>query len=73
MRVNHLNARHTILVGDQEKTNFEMNEWLHDDVKIRRKKRTWWIMALVLGAIALAFLIWHFYSNGWSIGNQTKL
>jgi hypothetical protein len=74
VRVNRQNAKHVLLVGDQEKTNFEMNEWLHDDeLRARRKKRSWWIIALVLGAIAVAILIWHFYSNGWSIGNQTKL
>jgi hypothetical protein len=74
VRVNRQNAKHVLLVGDQEKTNFEMNEWLHDDeLRARRKKRSWWIIALVLGAIAVAILIWHFYSNGWSIGNQAKL
>jgi hypothetical protein len=74
VRVNRQNAKHVLLVGDQEKTNFEMNEWLHEDeLKARRKKRSWWIIALVLAAVAVTILIWHIYSNGWSFSNQTKL
>jgi len=55
MRVNRHNASHTLLVGDQEKTNFEMNEWLSEEAESRRD-RTWWIIAIVLGAIALGSL-----------------
>ena len=73
MRVNRQNAQHTILVGDQEKTNFEMNEWLHDEEAGRATKKSWWIPALVLAIIILALLGWHFYANGWSLGNQIKL
>jgi len=72
LRVNRHNASHTLLVGDQEKTNFEMNEWLHDEATHRRK-RSWWIIALILAVIALSLLSWHFYANGWSFGNQQKL
>jgi len=72
MRVNRHNASHTLLVGDQEKTNFEMNEWLSEEAESRRD-RTWWIIAIVLGAIALGILAWQFYSSGWSIGNQQHL
>jgi hypothetical protein len=72
LRVNRQNAQHTLLVGDQERTNTEMNEWLLDD-EAGKPKRSWWIIALVLGAVVLALLGWHFYTNGWSIGNQNKL
>ena len=71
-RVNRQNAQHTLLVGDQERTNTEMNELLHDD-HLSRRKRSWWIVAAILAAAALALLGWHFYSNGWSFGNQNKL
>jgi hypothetical protein len=73
MRVNRQNAQHTILVGDQEKTNFEMNEWLHDEEAGKKTKKSWWIPALILAIIILAVLGWHFYANGWSLGNQIKL
>jgi hypothetical protein len=71
VRVNRQDAQHTLLVGDQERTNVEMNEWLHEE-GVSRKKGSWWIIALVLGLIALAILGWHFYSNGWTTGNQMK-
>lgn len=73
IRINRQNAQHTLLVGDQERTNIEMNEWLHDEEAAGKKKRTWWIIALVLTILALAALGWHFYVNGWSIGNQRTL
>lgn len=71
MRVNRQDAQHTLLVGDRERTSGEMNEWLHDDNPGRRQ-RAWWIIALVLGIIALAILGWHFYTHGWITGNQLK-
>jgi hypothetical protein len=71
MRVNRQDAQHTLLVGDQERTNVEMNEWLQEE-GVSRKKGSWWIIALVLGLVALAILGWHFYSNGWATGNQMK-
>jgi hypothetical protein len=71
MRVNRLNAQHTLLVGDRERTSDEMNEWLHDDVQ-RRRRIAWWVIALVLAVAGLAFLGWYFYSHGLSTGNQTK-
>lgn len=72
VRVNRQNAQHTLLVGDQERTNTEMNEWLHDEQGSGRS-RSWWIIAIVTAVIALALLGWHFYSNGWSFGNQNKI
>jgi hypothetical protein len=73
IRVNRQNAQHTLLVGDQERTNVEMNEWLLEDEVVNKRKRSWWIIALVLALLALIALGWHFYSNGWSIGNQNSL
>jgi len=72
LRVNRQDASHTLIVGDQEKTNFEMNEWLLEDAA-HNNRRSWRIAALVLGIITLALLVWHFYVNGWSFGNQQKL
>ena len=70
-RVNRLDAQHVLLVGDQERTNVEMNEWLAEEEGVRRRK-PWWVIALIVGIIALALLGWHFYANGWTFGNQTK-
>jgi hypothetical protein len=71
MRVNRQDAVHTLLVGDRERTSGEMNEWLQEE-NARPKKFRWWIIALILAVAGLAVLAWHFYTNGWSTGNQTK-
>ena len=72
MRVNHQNESHILLVGDQERTNVQMNEWLQEEAA-HSKGISWWIVALILGGLGLAVLAWHFYSEGWSIGNQMRL
>jgi hypothetical protein len=72
MRVNRQNEAHMMLVGDQEKTNVQMNEWLHEEAA-HRKKISWWVIALILGGLALGVLAWHFFTEGWSIGNQMRL
>jgi hypothetical protein len=71
MRVNRQNESHTLLVGDRERTNVEMNEWLHEEGG-GRTKIAWWVIALILGGLGLAVLAWHVYSEGWTIGNQMK-
>ena len=71
MRVNRQNAQHTLLVGDRERTSEEMNEWLHDDAR-RRRRVAWWVIALIIAIAGLAFLGWYFYSHGLSTGNQNK-
>jgi len=72
MRVNRQDAQHTLLVGDRERTSGEMTEWRKEEVA-RRAKIPWWIIAVILAVIGLAVLAWHFYTQGFSTGNQTKL
>jgi hypothetical protein len=74
-QVIHPNAQHVLLVGDRERTNFEMNEWLNKDAG-PRKKIGWWVYALILSALAIGVLIFHFANNGWrinSVSNQQVL
>jgi hypothetical protein len=71
MRVNRQDAQHTLLVGDRERTSGEMNEWLLEE-NANRRRIPWWVWALVLAVVGLAVLGWHFYTNGWAIGNQLK-
>ena len=73
-RVIHADATHSILVGDKEKTNYEMTELLQDQVYV--EKESWWIYALILAAIGLSILFFHLYSNNmrWGVtGNQQKI
>ena len=72
MRVSHHDAQHTLLVGDRERTSGEMTEWRKEE-GARRAKFPWWIIAVILGVLGLAFLGWYFYTHGFSTGNQTKL
>jgi hypothetical protein len=68
-------AQHVLLVGDTERTNVEMNEWLQQEAE-PKTKRAWWLYALIIGAIALSVVIYHFSSHGWHIdsaGNQQQL
>ena len=72
VKVKHQDAVHTLLVGDQERTSGEMNEWLHEEAA-SRKRLSWWVVALVLVVIGLAILAWHFYTHGFSTANQSTL
>jgi hypothetical protein len=71
MRVSRQDAQHNLVVGDRERTSGEMNEWLHDHAKPRRRL-SWWVIAIVLAVLGLAFLGWYFYSHGFIAGNQNK-
>lgn len=71
MRVSRQDAQHNLVVGDRERTSGEMNEWLHDHAR-QRRRLPWWVMALVLAVLGLAVLGWYFYSHGFSAGSQNK-
>jgi hypothetical protein len=72
-RIIRADAKHSILVGDKEKTNYEMTELLSDAIYV--EKESWWIYALILAAIGLSILFFHFYRNNmkWSAGNQQRI
>jgi hypothetical protein len=73
-RVIRTHAKHTVLMGDREMTNDEAVEALHEENNV--EKESWWVYALVLIAIALLILFFHFYKNGFSasaIGNQQNI
>ncbi len=72
-RIIRADATHSLLVGDKEKTNYEMTELLSD---VYVEKESWWMYALILAAIGLSILFFHLYSNGnrWGFtGNQQKI
>ncbi|MBS1604601.1 MAG: hypothetical protein JST42_18190 [Bacteroidetes bacterium] len=72
IRVQREDAQHTLVVGDRERTSGEMNEWLQEENSGRRRI-SWWVVAIVLAVAGLAVLGWHFYTHGWSTGNQIKI
>ena len=66
-------AQHYLLVGDKEITNTEVDELIHPNEVVKKDK--WWIYALIIAAVAIIALVFHFSSNQWRIvtGNQQKL
>jgi hypothetical protein len=62
-RVIRQDARHALLVGEQETTTQDMSDMLGENTFV--EKESWWIYALILFAIALCILFFHFFrSNG---------
>lgn len=75
VRVIHQNSEHAMLVGDRQTTSSAMNNYYQEE-EVVRKNNTWKILAIILFAIALFFIIVHFYGNSFSlstIGNQHKI
>ena len=73
-RVIHENETHAVLVGDKETTSSVMNEFYREEIV--ETKSSWKIWAIVLLAISLIILIFHFYNHGFTtseIGNQSSL
>jgi hypothetical protein len=71
VRVIRQDAQHAILVGDKETTTQDMSELLSEGTVI--EKESWWVYALILFAVALVLLFFHFFRSGGgleSIGGQ---
>lgn len=70
-RVIRQDAQHAILVGDKETTTQDMSELLSEGTFVERE--SWWIYALILFAIGVVILFFHFFRSGGgleSIGGQ---
>lgn len=77
-RVIQAHAQHTMLVGDREVTReitaADTSEYLYEET--HREKDSWWIYALIIAAIALSAIFFHFYKNGFTpaaTGNQERV
>jgi len=71
VRVVRDNAIHAMLVGDHEKTTIEMTGLLNEE-KIDKPvivKKTWLVIALIVFVIAMLFIIFHFYKNGFNLAS----
>ena len=72
-KVIRVKAEHTVLVGEQEKTSVEMEEYFAGST---RKKNYTWLIAVILTVLAVMFIGWHFYEKGFSTssaGNQSVI
>jgi hypothetical protein len=61
-RVIRHDVQHAILVGEKEMTTQDMTEMLSEGSFV--EKESWWIYALILFAIALSILFFHFIRSG---------
>ncbi len=69
------NTQHRMVVGDKERTNYEMDQWLNADPS-NQKKQTWWVYALVGACAATLILLFHYSRARFlntSTGNQQKV
>ena len=72
-KVIRVKAEHSVLVGEQEKTSVEMEEYFSGSPA--RKNYTW-LIAVILTALAVMFIGWYFSEKGFSTssaGNQTVI
>jgi hypothetical protein len=70
-KVIRANAKHMLLVGDRERSNSEMSNWLAEEPVYGN--RLWWLVALMGGIAACLIIMIHFSSKGWNVestGNQ---
>lgn len=69
-RVIHMHAQHTMLVGDHEVVReFTAEEGEHVPVDTYVEKESWWLYALIIAAIALSVIFFHFYKNGVNVSS----
>ena len=72
-KVIRVKAEHTVLVGEQERTAIEMEEYFAQDAP---KKNYSWIIALILTVLAIMFIGLYFSEKGFSpssAGNQSVI
>ena len=73
-KVVRANAKHMLLVGDRERSNNEMSDWLAEEPV--HGNRLWWIAALLGGIAAVFIIMLHFSNHGWKVestGNQQSV
>ena len=72
-KVIRVKAEHTVLVGEQEKTSVQMEEYFAEHPA---KKNYSWLIAVVLIVLAVMFIGWYFSEKGFSAsaaGNQSVI
>ena len=72
-KVIRIKAGHTVLVGEQEKTSVEMEEYF---AETPAKRNYTWLIAAILVVVAIIFIGWYFSEKGFSTssaGNQSVI
>jgi len=66
-KVVRLGAKHNLLVGDRVRSSREMSDWFAEEPV--HGNRLWWLVALLIGIIAVFVIMFHFSSHGWNVGS----
>src|SRR5690606_30791234 len=61
-RLIRINAEHQMIVGERETTSAEMSRYFEEQRYV--EKESWWIYVLIITAISLAAIFFHFYKHG---------
>lgn len=72
-KVIRVKAEHNILVGEQEKTSVQMEEYFAEN---KPRKNYTWLIAIILSVLAIMFIGWYFSEKGFtasSAGNQSVI
>ena len=63
------NYKHTVRVGEDERTSTEMVEMLSQP---KKKQSLWWAYALVLALLSFIFICWYFSEHGLKISSTAN-
>lgn len=72
-KVIRLKAEHSVLVGEQERSSIQMEEYF---TQTPPKKNYAWVVAIILTVLSIMFIGWYFSEKGFSpssAGNQSAL
>ena len=72
-KVIRVKAEHTVLVGEQERTSVQMEEYFAESPA---RKNYSWLVAVILTLLAVMFIGWYFSEKGFSTsaaGNQSVI
>jgi hypothetical protein len=63
------NYKHTVRVGEDERTSAEMVEMLNQP---KKKQSLWWAYALVLALLSFIFICWYFSEHGLNVSSTAN-
>jgi hypothetical protein len=72
-KVIRVKAEHNVLVGEQEKTSVQMEEYFAEN---KSRKNYTWLIAVIITVLAVMFIGWYFSEKGFttsSAGNQSVI
>lgn len=69
-RLIRVNAEHNMIVGERETTSAEMSRYFEEKSVVARE--SWWLYALIVAAISLTAIFFHYYRHGNTIHSSSN-